>query len=40
MIAILKDIFIALVYTTGILFFAFFASFLFVMLVKIWQERK
>ena len=40
MIELLKDIFIALVYTTGILFFAFFALFLFIALVRIWQERK
>jgi len=40
MIEILRDIFIAVLYVFGIGFFGFFASFLFVLALKMWQERK
>jgi len=39
MISLLKDVFIGLLYCVGILTAAFFALFLFVIIVKVWREK-
>jgi len=39
MIIILKDIFITLLYMTGILFLLFLALLLFAMIVNVWRNK-
>jgi len=40
MIELLQNIFIAILYLCGIGFFGFFALFLYIMIIRMWQGRK